>query len=209
MNAHVLIVDNYDSFTYNLVQALRVLGATVSVVRNDQIDPAALESTEKGLDGLSHLLVSPGPGRPEGAGASLEMIRAAMPVMPVLGVCLGHQAIGHAMGLEVGPAERLMHGKTSRVYHDDTSVYRGLPNPFDAGRYHSLAVAGPAPDGPMKVSAYTADGEIMGIRHATLPTEGIQFHPESVLTPEGDRLLENFLKMTPPQEGTGEEGSDS
>ena len=198
MSAHVLLIDNYDSFTYNLVQALRILGADVSVVRNDQVSPDALDTTTDERGPVTHLLVSPGPGRPEDAGRSIEMIRAAMPRMPVLGVCLGHQAIGAALGLEVGPAATLMHGKTSRVYHDDRSVYRGLPNPFQAGRYHSLAVSGPASDDDVVVSAYTVEGEVMGLRHKTLPTEGIQFHPESVLTPEGDRLLSNFLRMGPP-----------
>jgi len=199
MSAHVLLVDNYDSFTYNLVQVLRVLNADVSVLRNDQVDSAVLgEDAPAALRGVTHLLVSPGPGRPEHAGASVDMVRAAMPLMPVLGVCLGHQAIGVAMGLEVGPAARLMHGKTSRVFHDDATVYRGLPNPFPAGRYHSLAVAGPQPDDDVTVSAYTVDGEVMGLRHRSLPTEGIQFHPESVLTPDGELLMANFLGLESP-----------
>ncbi len=203
MNAHVLLVDNYDSFTYNLVQALRVLGADVSVFRNDHpaLDPVA-EGDDGGLAAITHVVVSSGPGRPEHAGRSLDVVRATMPVLPVLGVCLGHQAIGAVVGLEVGPAAQLMHGKTSRVYHDDHSVYRGLPNPFQAGRYHSLAVSGPAPDDDVVVCSYTADGEVMGIRHKFLPTEGIQFHPESVLTPDGERLLENFLRLAPPRAAT-------
>ena len=204
MSVHVLLIDNYDSFTYNLVQALRILGAAVTVRRNDQVDAAAMmHDAPAELRGISHLLISPGPGRPENAGSSLDMIRAAMPLIPVLGVCLGHQAIGASLGLEVGAAARLMHGKTSRVYHDDTSVYRGMPNPFEAARYHSLAVASPEPGDDVTVSSYTADGEVMGLRHRSLPTEGIQFHPESVLTPDGDQLLANFLTLEPPVGTTG------
>ncbi len=201
MSGHVLLVDNYDSFTYNLVQALRVLGADVSVLRNDVPDLDAVAAGEAGtLDGVTHVVISPGPGRPEDAGRSIAVVRSTMAVVPVLGVCLGHQAIGAVLGLEVGPADRLMHGKTSRVYHDDGSIYRGLPNPFPAGRYHSLAVAGPEPDDDVAVCSYTADGEVMGIRHKFLPTEGIQFHPESVLTPDGEALLHNFLRMPSPVE---------
>ncbi len=204
MSGHVLLVDNYDSFTYNLVQALRVLGAEVSVLRNDAPGLGPVATGEKGaLAGITHVVISPGPGRPEQAGRSLEVVRAAMAVVPVLGVCLGHQAIGAVLGLEVGPAARLMHGKTSRVYHDDHSVYRGLPNPFAAGRYHSLAVAGPDPEDEVAVSSYTADGEVMGLRHKFLPTEGIQFHPESVLTPDGEALLDNFLRLAPPTAAAG------
>jgi anthranilate synthase/aminodeoxychorismate synthase-like glutamine amidotransferase len=147
---------------------------------------------------MSHLMISPGPGRPEDAGSSMEMIRAAMGRMPVLGVCLGHQAIAAVCGLQVGSASRLMHGKSSRVYHDQRSLFEGLPNPFQAGRYHSLAAAEPGPDSALTISAYTSDGEVMGLRHRTLAVEGVQFHPESVLTPEGDRLLKNFLDVRVP-----------
>jgi para-aminobenzoate synthetase component 2 len=182
------MIDNYDSFTYNLVQALLIIGAEVTVRRNDEVG-----TTD--LDGITHLVVSPGPGRPEDAGASMAMIEASMGSIPVLGVCLGHQALAAVCGLRVGPATRLMHGKSSRVYHDQRSLFEGLPNPFLAGRYHSLAAAEPGPDSDLTISAYTPDGEIMGLRHRTLPAEGVQFHPESVLTPEGDRLLKNFLDL--------------
>ncbi|MEZ4424841.1 MAG: aminodeoxychorismate/anthranilate synthase component II [Gemmatimonadota bacterium] len=186
--ARVLLVDNYDSFTYNLVQAFQLLGADVRVLRNDEVGPAALAETD-----ATHLVISPGPGHPSDAGASVEMIRAASGRVPVLGVCLGHQAIAVAHGLEVGRAQRLMHGKTSRVYHDHRTLFEGLPNPFEAGRYHSLAVSEPPTASGLVISAYTSDGEVMGIRHAELPIEGVQFHPESVLTPDGERLLKNFL----------------
>ena len=190
MSARVLLIDNYDSFTYNLVQALRVLGAEVLVSRHDEVD----------IDGArelrpTHLVISPGPGRPEGAGVSMPMIRALMGGIPVLGVCLGHQALAAALGGEVVQAQTLMHGKASSVYHDGQTLYEGLPNPFRAGRYHSLAVEEERLPEELGVCAYTSDGEIMGIRHRELPVEGVQFHPESVLTPEGDRLLQNFLDL--------------
>jgi anthranilate synthase/aminodeoxychorismate synthase-like glutamine amidotransferase len=189
----VLVVDNYDSFTYNLVQALGVLGAETVVRLNDQI-------TAGEAIGLAptHLVISPGPGRPEDAGATITILEALMTRIPVLGVCLGHQALGALLGARVGPAQRLVHGKASSVYHDGRTLYEGLPNPFQAGRYHSLAVHEDALPGDLVVSAYTSDGEIMGLRHRSLPTEGVQFHPESVLTPEGDRLLRNFLDFDPP-----------
>ena len=190
MNPRVLVVDNYDSFTYNLVQALAILGAEVEVHRNDTVGPATLDTVRP-----SHVLISPGPGYPDAAGRSMELIAYAMPRVPVLGVCLGHQAIAAVLGATVGPAQRLMHGKASRVYHDGRTLYEGLPNPFPAGRYHSLAVAEPRSEADFSVTAYTSDGEIMGIRHRELPTEGIQFHPESVLTPEGSRVLRNFLDL--------------
>jgi anthranilate synthase/aminodeoxychorismate synthase-like glutamine amidotransferase len=193
MSRRVLIVDNYDSFTFNLVQALAAFGAEVVVRRNDAIDAGealALAPT--------HVVLSPGPGRPEDAGASMEILRAAMTRMPVLGVCLGHQALGALLGATVGPAQTLTHGKASAVYHDGRTLYEGLPNPFRAGRYHSLAVREETLSPDLVVSAYTSDGEIMGLRHRTLPTEGVQFHPESVLTPEGERLLRNFLDLEPP-----------
>jgi anthranilate synthase component 2/para-aminobenzoate synthetase component 2 len=189
----VLLVDNYDSFTYNLVQALAALGAEVRVHRNDEIDVAGA-----GAIAPTHVVVSPGPGRPEGAGISVEILKAMMHRVPVLGVCLGHQALAVALGATVGRAQSLMHGKPSAVYHDGRTLYEGLPNPFEAGRYHSLAAIEETLPPELQVSAYTSDGEIMGLRHATLPAEGVQFHPESVLTPEGSRLLRNFLDLEAP-----------
>jgi para-aminobenzoate synthetase component 2 len=194
VNARVLLIDNYDSFTYNLVQALGTMGAVVIVHRNDALsveDALRLEPT--------HLVISPGPGRPESAGISMAAIERFMPRIPVLGVCLGHQAMAAALGGLVVPAQRLVHGKSSAVYHDGRTIYQGLPNPFEAGRYHSLAVAERSLPADLVVSARTADGEIMGIRHGSLPAEGVQFHPESILTPEGSRLLRNFLDLPPPQ----------
>jgi anthranilate synthase/aminodeoxychorismate synthase-like glutamine amidotransferase len=189
----VLLIDNYDSFTYNLVQALAVLGADVEVRRNDEIDVAAA------LDlAPTHLVVSPGPGRPEDAGASMPITRAFLHRTPVLGVCLGHQALAAVLGARVGEAQSLMHGKASGVYHDNRTLFEGLPNPFRAGRYHSLAVHEDSLPPELTISAYTSDGEIMGLRHRDLPAEGVQFHPESILTPEGDRLLRNFLDLDPP-----------
>jgi anthranilate synthase/aminodeoxychorismate synthase-like glutamine amidotransferase len=192
VKARVLLIDNYDSFTYNLSQALGMLGAEVIVRRNDAV--SLLEAAR--LD-PSHLVLSPGPGRPEGAGISMEIIAAMAARVPVLGVCLGHQAIAAVLGGLVGPARRLVHGKSSAVYHDGRTLYEGLPNPLQAGRYHSLAVAEESLPEDLMVSAYTSDGEIMGIRHRRLPVEGVQFHPESVLTPEGGRLLRNFLDLAP------------
>ena len=192
MSARVLLIDNYDSFTYNLVQALRVLGAEVLVRRNDEI-----AITEAHALAPSHLVISPGPGRPENAGASMAILEALLPAIPVLGVCLGHQALGALLGGRIVSAGRLMHGKASPVYHDGKTLYEGLPNPFAAGRYHSLAVAEEGLPEELAVSAYTSEGEIMGLRHRSLPVEGVQFHPESLLTPEGSRLLRNFLDMRP------------
>ena len=194
MNGRVLVLDNYDSFTYNLVQALAGLGPEVIVHRNDMLtveQAAALEPT--------HLVISPGPGHPDRAGISVPLIREMMTRIPVLGVCLGHQALAAALGATVGPAQRLMHGKSSPVYHDSRTLYEGLPNPFHAGRYHSLAVAEETLPDELLIVAYTSDGEIMGLRHASLPAEGVQFHPESVLTAEGERLLRNFLDLEPPE----------
>jgi anthranilate synthase/aminodeoxychorismate synthase-like glutamine amidotransferase len=187
---HVLVVDNYDSFTYNLVQAFLTAGARVTVSYNDEI---ALEEA----DGLepTHLVISPGPGRPEDAGISIDMIRHFAGRVPILGVCLGHQAIGVAFGGEVGAAQTLMHGKSSDVYHDRRTLFAGLPNPLTCGRYHSLAVSEVALPDDLSISSYTSEGEIMGIRHVALPIEGVQFHPESVLTPLGPRLIANFLAM--------------
>jgi len=184
----VLLIDNYDSFTYNLVQTLAVLSAEVTVRRNDQVTVADARSLQP-----THLVVSPGPGRPEDAGVSIAVIEALIGSTPVLGVCLGHQALATVCGAAVESARSLMHGKASTIYHDSHTLYEGLPNPMQAGRYHSLAVTEESLPDDLAVSAYTSDGEIMGLRHRTLRAEGVQFHPESILTPEGDRLLRNFL----------------
>lgn len=187
---HVLVIDNYDSFTYNLVQALAGLGAETTVRRNDQLTVSAALAI-----GASHAVVSPGPGRPETSGISVELIREAAGRIPVLGVCLGHQALAVAFGAQVERAPELMHGKASAVYHDGRTVFEGLPSPFPAGRYHSLAVPEESLPATLAISAYTSDGEIMGLRHRDVALEGVQFHPESILTPEGDRLLRNFLDL--------------
>jgi len=190
MNGLVLVIDNYDSFTYNLVQGLAQLGPEVIVKRNDRITPDEVRQLAP-----THLVISPGPGRPERAGHSMAILESMLDVVPVLGVCLGHQALAATLGATVGSAQQLMHGKASPVYHDSRTLYEGLPNPFPAGRYHSLAVAEDSLPAELSISAYTSDGEIMGLRHRSLPVEGVQFHPESLLTPEGDRLLRNFLDM--------------
>lgn len=188
--SHVLVVDNYDSFTYNLVQAFLAAGSEVTVRCNDEIGIGEVDDIAP-----THLVISPGPGRPEEAGVSVEMIKAMAGRLPILGVCLGHQAVGVAFGGEIDPAMSLMHGKSSQVYHDRRTIFAGLPNPLVAGRYHSLAVAEMALPDELVISSYTSDGEIMGIRHERLAVEGVQFHPESVLTPMGDRLITNFLSM--------------
>ncbi len=189
-HVRMLLIDNYDSFTYNLVQAFAAMGADVIVHRNDQI------TVDEALTlAPTHLVISPGPGRPEDAGVSLDMIAAFAEKIPVLGVCLGHQSLVQYLGGEIVRAERLMHGKTSMVKHDGHTIYAGLPQPFEVGRYHSLcAEHGSLPE-VLEVTAETERGEIMGVRHSSLPLEGVQFHPESVLTPEGDRLMANFLAM--------------
>ena len=192
MSAHVLLVDNYDSFTWNLAQGLMILGAKVDVRLNDAIGP------REALDlAPTHLVVSPGPGRPEDAGASIPVLEALMSRVPILGVCLGHQALAVVWGGRVVAAPRLVHGKSSPVYHDGRTIYAGLPNPFPAGRYHSLCVDDGSLPGEVSVCAYTSEGEVMGVRHAGLPVEGVQFHPESVLTPDGQSLLANFLALGP------------
>ena len=188
MNARVLMIDNYDSFTYNLVQYLRILGAEVLVHRNDALSIEAALALEP-----SHVVVSPGPGTPSDAGISIDVIKAFAGRIPVLGVCLGHQAIVEAWGGHVRPAMSLMHGKTSRVFHDGRGVFADLPQAFEAGRYHSLAVRREELPAALEVSAYTEDGEVMGVRHKALPVEGVQFHPESVLTPHGLTILGTFL----------------
>ena len=191
MKPHLLLIDNYDSFTYNLVQAFLVLGAQVSVYRNDALTPQQALALAP-----SHLCISPGPGTPYDAGVSMDMIRAFAGRIPVLGVCLGHQAIVEVFGGKVVRADRLMHGKTSLVRHDQRTLFEGLPQPCEVGRYHSL-IAAPATMPPeLEVSARTAEGEIMAVRHRSLVVEGVQFHPESILTPDGPRLLGNFLKYS-------------
>jgi anthranilate synthase/aminodeoxychorismate synthase-like glutamine amidotransferase len=182
----ILLVDNYDSFTYNLAHLFEELGAEVTVIRNDKIDADEAERL-----GPTHLVISPGPGRPEGAGATVEIIKRLAARVPTLGVCLGHQAIVEAFGGEVGQARRLVHGKASEIAHDGRGLFSGLPDPLQGGRYHSLA-ATQIPDG-LEVCATTDDGEVMAVRHRELPVDGIQFHPESVLTPDGAALAKNFL----------------
>ena len=188
----VLLIDNYDSFTFNLVQALRGLGAEVRVFRNDEIDLAAARAHEP-----THVVISPGPGRPERAGISLRLIEDSLERVPVLGVCLGHQAIAALLGGRVGRAARPVHGRAARIFHDGQGLFRGLPNPFEAGRYHSLCVAEAGLPLELEVTAWTAEGEIMGLRHKLFPVEGVQFHPESVLTPKGVRILQRFLSLAP------------
>ena len=192
----MLLIDNYDSFTYNLVQAFAAHGANVMVHRNDAIsidEAVALAPT--------HLVISPGPGRPEDAGVSLDMIGAFAGRIPVLGVCLGHQSIVQHFGGDIVRAERLMHGKTSMVNHDGKTIFEGISDPFEVGRYHSLCAMDDSMPDSLCVTARTRRGEIMGVRHETLSVEGVQFHPESVLTPEGDRLMVNFMRMDSPSEG--------
>ncbi len=190
-NVRILLIDNYDSFTYNLVQAFAAQGAEVLVYRNDEIgQDQALELQP------THLVISPGPGRPEDAGVSLAMIDTFAEKVPMLGVCLGHQCLVSHFGGRIVRAERLMHGKTSMVKHDSKTIFEGLAEPFEAGRYHSLCAEQASLPDSLELTAQTARGEIMGVRHKELPLEGVQFHPESVLTPEGDKLMTNFMRMT-------------
>jgi anthranilate synthase/aminodeoxychorismate synthase-like glutamine amidotransferase len=189
MPASVLLIDNYDSFTYNLVQAFLILGAEVDVYRNDAI------SVEQALARqYSHLVISPGPGTPRDAGVSMPMIAAFSGRIPIFGVCLGHQSVVEVFGGKVVRAARLMHGKVSPVMHDGKGLYAGMRQNFEAGRYHSLIAEPESIPAELEVTARTAEGEIMGIRHRSLPIEGVQFHPESVLTPDGPELMGNFLK---------------
>jgi anthranilate synthase/aminodeoxychorismate synthase-like glutamine amidotransferase len=183
----LLLLDNYDSFTFNLAQYLGELGAPPLVKRNDEISLDEIEKLKP-----SHIVISPGPGRPEDAGISVALIQRFGPTTPLLGVCLGHQGIGVAFGGEVVRASQLMHGKVSSIQHDGRGVFRGVTQPFTAGRYHSLVVAEPLPD-VLEISARTDDGTIMGVRHKAFPVHGVQFHPESVLTGEGRQILRNFL----------------
>lgn len=185
----VLVIDNYDSFTYNLVQALSGLADEVVVRRNDAVDPDGVEEI-----GPTHVVVSPGPGRPEDAGATCAILERWQGDLPILGVCLGHQAIAHVHGARVDRAPRVVHGSASRVYHDGRGLYAGVPNPVQAGRYHSLVVDERDLPDALEVSAYTPEGEIMGLRVAGTRAEGVQFHPESILTADGPRMLANFLR---------------
>jgi len=184
----VLVIDNYDSFVYNLVQELGELGADPVVFRNDAIDVAGIRR-----EAPDALLISPGPGRPEQAGVSLAVVRELGPELPLLGVCLGHQCIGQAFGGRIVAAPRLMHGKTSEIHHGGQGLYAGLPDPFVATRYHSLVVDPGSVPAELEVTASAEDGVVMGLRHRSLPVEGVQFHPESILTPSGPGLLANFL----------------
>jgi len=186
----LIVIDNYDSFTYNLVQALGMLGADIKVVRNDKATVEEMASWKP-----SRLLISPGPCTPNEAGISVAAIRYFAGRVPVLGVCLGHQSIGVAFGGRMVRAERLMHGKTSMIRHDGKGVFRGLPNPFEAMRYHSLLVDKATLPECLAVTAWSEQDELMGLRHRELPVEGVQFHPESIMTPEGINLLRNFLEM--------------
>ena len=190
----IFVLDNYDSFTYNLVQMLGELGAELEVRRNDQVTLA-----EIGAMRPQALVLSPGPGRPESAGILLDSIRHFSGKLPILGVCLGHQAIGEVFGGQVVSAPALVHGKATEVLHDGKTIYQGLPSPFSAGRYHSLVVAPDSVPAVLEVSATTAAGVVMGLRHRELPIEGVQFHPESILTGEGRHLLTNFLEMVTKQ----------
>ncbi len=185
----IVLIDNYDSFTYNLVQALGELGAELRVFRNDEITVGEIEGLSP-----SHLLISPGPCTPREAGISVEAIRHFAGKIPILGVCLGHQSIGYAFGGKVVRAERLMHGKTSMIRHDGRGVFTGLPNPFEAMRYHSLVVEERSLPECLEPTAWSEKDELMGLRHRELKVEGVQFHPESILTPEGNRLLKNFIE---------------
>jgi anthranilate synthase/aminodeoxychorismate synthase-like glutamine amidotransferase len=198
----LLLIDNYDSFTYNLVQAFLVLGAEVQVFRNDALtvpDALALAPT--------HLCISPGPGTPYDAGVSMDMIRSFAGRVPVLGVCLGHQSLVEVFGGKVVRAGRLMHGKTSLIDHDGRGLFVGLPNPCEVGRYHSLIAAPASIPSELEVCATTREGEIMGVRHRRFVVEGVQFHPESVLTPHGPRLLGNFLAMSGGERSAGGAGA--
>ena len=188
MGPRVLVVDNYDSFVYNLVQELGELGAEPVVFRNDAIDVGGIRSASPDA-----VLISPGPGRPDDGGVSLDVVRQLGGEIPLFGVCLGHQCIGQAFGGEIEPAPQLMHGKTSEIHHDGKGVFAGLPNPFVATRYHSLVVRPESVPPELEVTAKSTDGVVMGLRHRSLPIEGVQFHPESVLTPSGPALLGNFL----------------
>ena len=192
----ILMIDNYDSFTYNLVQYLQQLGAEVIVKRNDAISVEEIEALAP-----EAIFLSPGPCSPKEAGVTVAVIRRFHQTIPIMGVCLGHQAIGYAFGADVVRAGRVMHGKTSPILNDGQTIFAGLPSPLTAGRYHSLIVDRESLPPCLKISAETAEGEVMGLRHETYPVEGIQFHPESILTPQGKRIIRNFLNMLPGKEG--------
>lgn len=194
----ILVIDNYDSFTYNLVQYLGALGGKIVVKRNDEIDLPEIARLKP-----ARLVISPGPCSPNEAGISIQAIRTFAGRIPILGVCLGHQSIGAAFGGRVVRAERLMHGKTSLIHHDRKGVFRGLPDPFQATRYHSLLVEAESLPKCLAVSARTAEGEIMGLRHREYAVEGVQFHPESILTEHGRQLLDNFIRQNLPQPAGG------
>ena len=183
----IIVIDNYDSFTYNLVQYLGELGADLKVFRNDEVTVNEIKALNP-----DRIVISPGPGDPDDGGISNELIRDLGPTTPILGVCLGHQCIGQVYGGKVSRAPRLMHGKTSAVYHKGRGLFTGVPSPFNATRYHSLIVEEPLPD-TLKVTAFTSEGEVMGLRHTEHPVVGVQFHPESILTEHGKRILKNFL----------------
>jgi anthranilate synthase/aminodeoxychorismate synthase-like glutamine amidotransferase len=201
---HVLLIDNYDSFTYNLYQYLCELGARVTVIRNDAITVDEARALKP-----DYIVISPGPGTPRDAGVSVEMIRALGPEIPILGVCLGHQAIAEAYGGVVARAPELMHGKASRVIHDGQGVLKGLPSPFSAIRYHSLCATAETLPVSLDVTARSDSGVIMAIRHREYPVEGVQFHPESILTEHGKDLLRNFLRLTSPSPGAPPSTSES
>ena len=186
----ILLIDNYDSFTYNIVQMLEEMGEEVKVFRNDEIDLPGIEAQEPSV-----FMVSPGPGTPKDAGVSMAAIKKLAPTMPVLGVCLGHQSIIEAYGGKIIRADRIMHGKSSRIFHDNKTIYKNLPNPFDAIRYHSLIAEKVSLPDCFEISAWTERGEIMGVRHKEYQMEGMQFHPESILTEAGPLLLKNFAEM--------------
>ncbi len=190
----ILVIDNYDSFTYNLVQLLGEMGADLRVIRNDQTSLVAIRTMNP-----SHIVVSPGPGNPDDGGVSLDVITELGATTPILGVCLGHQCIGQAYGGIVLRAGRQMHGKTSQIYHTDEGIFANLPNPFEATRYHSLIVEKATLPDCLQVTAFTDQGEIMGLRHKVYPVYGVQFHPESILTTYGTSLLKNFLDMRVPE----------
>jgi len=189
-NEHrILLIDNYDSFTYNLVQAFQVENAEVLVYRNDEIDVQSISDINP-----THIVISPGPGNPKNAGISIKVIESFYQTIPILGVCLGHQCLVEFFGGKIIRAEKLMHGKTSQIEHDNHTIFRNMPIPFTAGRYHSLSADKNSMPRQLLVSAKTNEGEIMGVRHESFPIEGVQFHPESILTPEGPKLLRNFLR---------------
>lgn len=190
-NNRILLIDNYDSFTYNLVQAFKAEAVEVLVYRNDKIDIDAAQKEEP-----THLVISPGPGSPENAGNSIKLIDAFFQDIPILGVCLGHQCLVKYFGGNIVRADRLMHGKASKINHDEKTIFKNIPNPFIAGRYHSLSAEFQSVPDILKITATANSQEIMGVRHKELPIEGVQFHPESILTPDGQKIIQNFLKIT-------------